>query len=657
MTDLNYLSCADRLLAAPSLYPQFATHNALTAAAVLARAGGRSDFEFQRLHGMGEALHDALAARSNAACRIYAPVGPHRDLLAYLVRRLIENGANSSFVARAADPATPESVLLADPYEAIRAPNHARHPRLRRPSEIYAPMRANSSGVEFGDRKALAALLTEIDAARRSRFEARPAPDSNLSKPSPRDVISPIDGAVAGRVIEADAKIAHAAMAAASRAFPMWSATPVETRAAALERAADLIETRRGRLIALLRSEAGKTLDDALAEVREAADLCRYYAAQARLICVETPLPGPTGEDNRLRRHGRGVFVCISPWNFPLAIFLGQIVAALVAGNAVVAKPAEQTPLIAQEAVRLLLEAGIPQMALQFVPGDGDIGAALVADRNVAGVVFTGSVEVAHAIQRALAGSSGPIVPFIAETGGINAMIVDSTALVEQVVDDVLTSAFRSAGQRCSALRLLCLQEEIAEETLAAIQGAARELCVGDPRETGTHVGPVIDRQAQASLTAYLARRAAEGRIVYAGTAPTLGAFVAPHIVRLDRAGDLREEIFGPVLHVVRWRAGEFTTLVAEIAASGYGLTMGLHTRIEQRIRELAAAAPAGNIYVNRNMIGAVVGSQPFGGVGLSGSGPKAGGPDYLRRFVRETTVTINTASFGGDAELMALDE
>jgi len=323
----------------------------------------------------------------------------------------------------------------------------------------------------------------------------------------------------------------------------------------------------------------------------------------------------------------------------------------------VVAKPAEQTPLIAQEAVRLLLEAGIPQMALQFVPGDGDIGAALVADRNVAGVVFTGSVEVAHAIQRALAGSSGPIVPFIAETGGINAMIVDSTALVEQVVDDVLTSAFRSAGQRCSALRLLCLQEEIAEETLAAIQGAARELCVGDPRETGTHVGPVIDRQAQASLTAYLARRAAEGRIVYAGTAPTLGAFVAPHIVRLDRAGDLREEIFGPVLHVVRWRAGEFTTLVAEIAASGYGLTMGLHTRIEQRIRELAAAAPAGNIYVNRNMIGAVVGSQPFGGVGLSGSGPKAGGPDYLRRFVRETTVTINTASFGGDAELMALDE
>jgi RHH-type proline utilization regulon transcriptional repressor/proline dehydrogenase/delta 1-pyrroline-5-carboxylate dehydrogenase len=653
MTDLNYDACAAQLVAQPRLYPQFATHNARSVAEILQRAGDARAFEFQRLHGMGEALYDALAEISDAAVRVYAPVGPHRDLLAYLVRRLIENGANSSFVARAADPATPDEKLVADPRQALGAPPRPRHPRLPMPADVYRPLRANSRGVEFGDRRALAALLDDIGAARR-KGEARP---SVAGGKAPRDVVSPIDGAVIGRVVEADEPAARAMMARAASAFPSWSKTPVETRAQMLDRAADLLERRRGLFISLLQDEAGKTLDDALAELREAADLCRYYAAQARLVCREAPLPGPTGEDNRLRHEARGVFICISPWNFPLAIFLGQIAAALATGNAVVAKPAEQTPLVAARAVEALLEAGVPRGALQLAPGAGEVGAALVSDPRTAGVVFTGSVEVAQLINRSLAARDGALAPLIAETGGVNAMIVDSTALIEQVVDDVLVSAFRSAGQRCSALRLLCLQQEIAADCLSALAGAAAELRIGDPRELGVHVGPVIDEEAKEKLDSYLARRKAEGRVVYAAEAPRQGTFVAPHIVRLARASDLREEIFGPVLHVATWRAEEFDALIAGIAASGYGLTMGLQTRIESRMRDVAAKAPAGNIYVNRNMIGAVVGSQPFGGFGLSGTGPKAGGPDYLRRFLRETTVTVNTASMGGDAALLSLEE
>ncbi|MGO9390157.1 bifunctional proline dehydrogenase/L-glutamate gamma-semialdehyde dehydrogenase PutA, partial [Rhodoblastus sp.] len=487
MTDLHYLACAERLLADKNLYPQFATHNALTAATLVALAGGRK-YEFQRLHGMGEALHEALLERSGVGCRIYAPVGPHRDLLAYLVRRLIENGANSSFVARAADPTIAAQTLLADPVEALTGAPSVRHAHLRLPGEIFAPERKNSAGVEFGDRKALAGLLEEIAPRAGTAFLALPTSGPGLP---PREIPSPIDGLAAGEVCEADAATARAAMAAAKAAFPAWSRTPVEQRAQVLLRAADALETRRGRLIRLLQSEAGKTLDDALAEVREAADLCRYYAVQALVLCKETALPGVTGEENLLRLHGRGVFVCISPWNFPLAIFIGQVAAALVAGNSVVAKPAPQTPLVAHEAVDLLFAAGCPKGVLQFVPGDGAVGAALVADPATAGVVFTGSVATAHAIQKVLAASRGPIVPFIAETGGINAMIVDSTALIEQVVDDVLASAFRSAGQRCSALRLLCLQEEIFVPALEMLTGAARELRVGDPRAIDTHVGPV----------------------------------------------------------------------------------------------------------------------------------------------------------------------
>jgi RHH-type proline utilization regulon transcriptional repressor/proline dehydrogenase/delta 1-pyrroline-5-carboxylate dehydrogenase len=654
MTDLNYMACAERLLAAPRLFPQFATHNALTVATIVERAGDPSAYEFQRLHGMGEELYDALLAEHRGvACRVYAPVGPHRDLLAYLVRRLIENGANSSFVARAADTATPEDELLRPPAEIIGDPAHARHAWLPLPADLFAP-RKNSRGVEFGDGAALAALIEETR-AHGAALSAAPSAGGG----GRREIVSPIDGATIGHVTDVDEMAARAMMATAARAFPTFERMPVETRAAILERAADFLEARRGPLIALLQTEGGKTLDDALAETREAVDLCRYYAAEARIVCREETLPGPTGEENRLRRRGRGVFVCISPWNFPLAIFIGQVAAALVAGNAVIAKPAEQTPLVAHAAIALLHEAGVPREALHYAPGDGAIGAALVADPRAAGVVFTGSTAAARAIHRALAASDGPIVPLIAETGGVNAMIVDSTALLEQVVDDALVSAFRSGGQRCSALRLLCLQEAIAEDALAMLIGAARELRVGDPRALETHVGPVIDAQAKAALDDYLARRRAEGRVLFAGDPPQSGCFVAPHIVALDRAGDLREEIFGPVLHVARWRAEDdgFARLVEEIAASGFGLTMGLHSRIESRIGELAELTPAGNLYVNRNMIGAVVGSQPFGGWRASGTGPKAGGPDYLRRFLREETVTINTASFGGDTRLLSMKD
>ncbi|MGJ0506121.1 MAG: bifunctional proline dehydrogenase/L-glutamate gamma-semialdehyde dehydrogenase PutA [Methylocystis sp.] len=652
MTDLNYDACAAALLAAPRLYPQFATHNARSVAEILVRAGERKDYEFQRLHGMGEPLYEALAGVSDAPVRVYAPVGPHRDLLAYLVRRLIENGANSSFVARAADPETPEDALIADPRDAIRH-GQTRHPRLPLPADIYLPLRANSKGVEFGDRRALASLLDEIASAR-GPFEARPAIHSSKA---PRRVASPIDGAELGKVVEADDAAARDMMATAARAFPEWSARRVETRARMLERAADLLERRRGVFLALLQSEAGKTLDDALAEVREAADMCRYYANQARLVCGDVTLPGPTGEDNRLRYEGRGVFVCISPWNFPLAIFLGQVAAALVTGNAVVAKPAEQTPLIAAQAVALLHEAGIPRGALQLAPGAGEVGATLVSDPRTTGVVFTGSVEVAQHINRALAAREGALATLIAETGGVNAMIVDSTALIEQVVDDVLASAFRSAGQRCSALRLLCLQEDIAPVAIERLIGATKELRIGDPRELGVHVGPVIDAEAQEKLARYVADARAAGRLLYAGEAPGGGYFVAPAIIRLARAGDLRREVFGPVLHVATWRAGAFPALLAEIEAGGYGLTFGLETRIEARMQAVARRAPAGNVYVNRNTIGAIVGSQPFGGFGLSGTGPKAGGPDYLRRFLREITVTVNTASSGGDAGLLSLEE
>jgi len=659
MTDLCYAVCARRLIGARArLYPQFATHNALTVASVIEDAGGLEGYEFQRLHGMGEVLYKLLLAEQpEAICRVYAPVGGHRDLLAYLVRRLLENGANSSFVSVAADATVPIAAILRRPAQRIGEARRARNRQIPLPPNLYGPERRNSRGIEFGDRASLEALLEEVRAAT-SFAEAAPLIDGVARAGSERAVTSPIDGKAIDRVREGNDATAAAAMAAAQAGFSAWAATALDGRAAVLERGGDLLEAERARLIALLQSEGGKALDDAVAEVREAVDFCRYYAVTARHALKPQLLPGPTGEQNELRYRGRGPFVCISPWNFPLSIFLGQVSAALVAGNMVVAKPAEQTPLIAGEAVRILHRAGVPVSALHLVPGDGKVGAALVADPRVAGVAFTGSTEVARAINRTLAAKDAAIVPLIAETGGVNAMIVDATAVPEHVTDDVLASAFRSAGQRCSALRLLCVQEDVAAEIIAMIEGAARELKLGDPRELSTHVGPVIDAEAKDKLDRWTAAMEGAGRVRFRWDRfrplPPAGTYVAPAIIALDRASDLREEVFGPILHVVTWRPERLDALLDEIAASAYALTLGIHSRIDATVEHIAARLANGNVYVNRNMIGAVVGTQPFGGTGLSGTGPKAGGPSYLKRFANEQVVTINTAAVGGNVSLLA---
>ena len=660
MTDLCYLDCVRKLLVArPRLYPQFATHNALTVACVIEDAGGTGGYEFQRLHGMGEALYDALLAElPDLSCRVYAPVGGHADLLAYLVRRLLENGANSSFVSVAADPSVPVETILRRPQSWIGDASHARHSHIPLPRDLFGASRRNSSGIEFGDSTALDALVAEVRSAPKVAV-AKPLIDGSAATGRERAVNSPVDGAVIGAVQEGDEALVAAAMASAQAAFPAWSSIPVAERAAALERAGDLMEQNRGRLIALLQSEAGKTIDDCVSEVRETVDYCRFYAQEARRMFAQRVLPGPTGESNELRMRGRGVFVCISPWNFPLAIFSGQVVAALVAGNSVVAKPAEQTPLVAFETIRLLHRAGIPAGALNLVPGDGKTGARLVADRRVAGVAFTGSTEVARGINRTLAAKDGPITPLIAETGGVNAMIVDATALPEQVTDDVIASAFRSAGQRCSALRLLCVQEDVADRVLDMVIGAARELSLGDPRDLATHVGPVIDGEAKSKLDRWIAMMDSRGAVLFRLEAnpPTGGTYVTPAIVELDSARELKEEVFGPVLHFVRWRSSELDRLLDDIAANDTALTLGIHSRIETVVAHVAARMPHGNVYVNRNMIGAVVGSQPFGGSHLSGTGPKTGGPNYLRRFALEQIITVNTAASGGNATLLSEEE
>jgi RHH-type proline utilization regulon transcriptional repressor/proline dehydrogenase/delta 1-pyrroline-5-carboxylate dehydrogenase len=635
MTDLNYVACARQLLALrPRIFPQFATHNALTVATILELTGSSGGFEFQRLHGMGEALYAQLGDdRPELACRTYAPVGSHRDLLAYLVRRLLENGANSSFVALAADEDIPVAALLRRPAAIIGSADNARHPNIPRPRDLYRPQRTNSRGIEFGERAALSQLLSAVadDHAKADRG--------------------------ADRVIDTDPEAASHMVAAAQAGFRNWDRTPADRRAALLQKAADLLERRAAHFIALLQSEGGKTLDDALSEVREATDFCRYYAAEGRKLFGEgEAMPGPTGESNVLRLRGRGVFVAISPWNFPLAIFMGQVTAALMAGNAVVAKPAEQTPIIAAEAIKLLHEAGIPAAALHLAQGDGRIGAALVAHPDIAGVVFTGSTDVARSINRTLAAHDGPIVPLIAETGGINAMIVDATALPEQVADDVITSAFRSAGQRCSALRLLLVQDDVADRMIEMIAGAAHELRIGDVRDVAVHVGPVIDAEAKQRLDAHIARMKQSAKVHFAGIAPE-GNYVAPHIFELSDAGELTEEVFGPILHVVRYRADGIEAVLRAIERCGYGLTLGIHSRIDDTIEDVIDRLQVGNIYVNRNMIGAVVGVQPFGGHGLSGTGPKAGGPHYLARFATEQTVTINTAAAGGNAALLSGEE
>ena len=630
-TDLCYLACAKRLLAArPRLYPQFATHNALTVAAIVEMAGdntGERAFEFQRLHGMGDALYKEVHAREGYDCRIYAPVGSHKELLAYLVRRLLENGANSSFVNAVNDPTVPVESLVEPPSKSLagRSPRHA---GILLPEKLFGARR-NSRGLEFGSRTDVSVLLAGLAAAR------------------------PV-----AAVADASAEAARAAIDAAVAAYPVWEATPADARASILEKAADAIEESRDRLIALLAAEGGKTLDDGVAEVREAADFCRYYAAEARrLFGRDTILPGPTGEENRYRLRGRGAFVCISPWNFPLAIFSGQVAAALAAGNSVLAKPAEQTPRIASRAVSLLHAAGVPEDALRLVPGEGAIGAALVADPRIAGVAFTGSTEVGQIINRALAAKDGPIVPLIAETGGINAMIADATALPEQVADDVVASAFRSAGQRCSACRILFVQEDVADTMLRMIAGAAAELRLGDPADPATDIGPVIDAAAKEALEAHLEKMRRDETILFAGNAPAEGLFVAPHIVELKSAAALTKEVFGPILHVVRWQAEKLDGVLDWIGRTGYGLTFGIHTRVGGRAERIARSLPVGNVYVNRNTIGAVVGSQPFGGMGLSGTGPKAGGPNYLPRFAHEQVVSTDTTAAGGNASLVTMED
>jgi RHH-type proline utilization regulon transcriptional repressor/proline dehydrogenase/delta 1-pyrroline-5-carboxylate dehydrogenase len=659
MTDLNYIACAQQLLKLrPRLFPQFATHNALTVATVLELSNGEGGFELQRLHGMGEALYAQLIAdHPELTCRTYAPVGSHRDLLAYLVRRLLENGANSSFVALAADNAVPVAKLLRRPADIIGSPENARHPNIPLPADLYRPQRQNSRGLEFGDRSALQAMLAAVNAAA-AFITSTSLIDGKAAAGEPRQTFGPADAATPiGSVIEPAVDEAKTAIAAARAGFPCWSRTQAVTRAGCLDHAADLLEQRAARFIALLQREGGKTLDDAISEVREATDFCRYYASLGRdLFGAGEAMPGPTGESNALGLRGRGVFVAISPWNFPLAIFTGQVTAALMAGNSVVAKPAEQTPLIAFETVRLLHEAGVPPSALHLALGDGHTGAALVAHPDVAGVVFTGSTEVARAINRSLAAKDGGIVPLIAETGGINAMIVDATALPEQVADDVLTSAFRSAGQRCSALRILFVQDDVADRMIEMISGAARELKIGDPGDPAVHVGPVIDAESKTRLDAHIARMKREARLHFAGTAPP-GQYVAPHIFELSNAAQLSEEVFGPILHVVRYPAGRLDDVLAAIERTGYGLTLGIHSRIDDMVEAAVDRLAVGNVYVNRNMIGAVVGVQPFGGSGLSGTGPKAGGPHYLARFATEQTVTINTAAAGGNAALLSGEE
>jgi RHH-type proline utilization regulon transcriptional repressor/proline dehydrogenase/delta 1-pyrroline-5-carboxylate dehydrogenase len=661
-TDVSYLACARRLLAGgDAFYAQFATHNAQTLGSIVELAGSRRDFEFQRLHGMGEALYEGLvgAGTDAIACRVYAPVGSHQDLLPYLVRRLLENGANTSFVNRILDEGVPLETLIEDPVAQLARLEPKRHPRIPLPVDLYGPERRNSRGIDLRDPAALDDLAAQLDQAFEPGFQATPGIAGGRG--GARAVLDPADRSVAvGSVIEADPETVAEAVRHAQAGFAAREGTPLQERVACLRRAADLYEAHAAELLAFCVREAGKTLPDAVAEVREAVDFLRYYAMEAEARTAPRELPGPTGESNRLALHGRGAFVAISPWNFPLAIFTGQIAAALVVGNAVLAKPAPQTPLIAAKAVALLHEAGVPEDALILLPGGPEVGARLVADPGIAGVAFTGSTRTAWAINRALAAKDGPIVPLIAETGGQNAMLVDSSALPEQVVADVLESSFRSAGQRCSALRVLCLQDDIAPRVLEMLAGAMLELEVGDPGLLATDVGPVIDEAARQRLEQHAARMMREGRLIQRvplGAELARGCFFAPQAFEIDRIAQLEGEVFGPILHVVRFAGDQLLAMIEAINATGYGLTLGVHSRIDHTVDLVLERARAGNIYVNRNMIGAVVGVQPFGGEGLSGTGPKAGGPHYLARFATERTVSVNTAAVGGNATLLSLED
>jgi len=662
-TDVSYLACAARLFEHDDvIYPAFATHNAYTVAVVKELSAGRS-FEFQRLHGMGEEVFEALhevEGNARTPVRIYAPVGGHKELLAYLVRRLLENGANTSFVNRMGDADVAAEELVTDPVAELAAMKPRRNPAIALPKDIFGADRGgrlNSAGTDLSDPLVLGPLQAEIDRLADRQYYAGPTfpgPESGEIAPitMPHDLTVEV-----GKRRDATPQEVEDAFARASAIQPGWDSLGGEKRALLLEEAADLFEAHTAEFLSLATREAGKTLLDGVLEVREAVDFLRYYASEARRqFGPPIRLPGPTGEENSLSLHGRGVFATISPWNFPLAIFTGMASAALAAGNAVIAKPAEQTPLIAALAVKLCHEAGIPPEAFQLLPGAGEVGQLITADPRLAGVAFTGSTETARAINRTLAGREGPIATFIAETGGQNAMIVDSSALPEQVVRDVVASAFQSAGQRCSALRVLYLQEDVADSMLEMIRGGFEALNVGDPAHLWTDVGPVIDPDAQAALERHVARSEASGRHVMRCAMPNetgKGCFVAPTIIEVDSILELTRENFGPVLHVARFRSQDLGQVIADINATGYGLTLGLHSRIAATRRFVEARVRVGNFYVNRNQIGAVVESQPFGGEGLSGTGPKAGGPHYLARFAVERAVCVDTTAAGGNATLL----
>jgi RHH-type proline utilization regulon transcriptional repressor/proline dehydrogenase/delta 1-pyrroline-5-carboxylate dehydrogenase len=629
-TDLSYLACAQKLLASPeAFYPMWATHNAQTVASLLDLLGPRtSGFEFQRLYGMGTALGEILREEKNLPVTIYAPVGGYQDLLPYLVRRMLENGANSSFVNKLRDPSLAMEEIIADPVRIVRARGGRENPHITLPPLLYGTSRRNSIGVDLSSSLVRDRFLSE---------RPKEIATASITRTSVNE-----------------------AFLLAKEGFREWNALPAGCRATLLDKIADRFEAETGRLLFLLQTEGKKTLLDAIAEIRETVDFCRYYAAEGEKVFGEAVLlPSPTGEENRLHLSGRGVFVCISPWNFPLAIFTGQVMAALMAGNTVIAKPAEQTPQIALEALRIMRSSGLPAGACQVLVGDGHLGAEIVAHKNVAGVAFTGSTEVARFINRSLAAKDGPIVPLIAETGGQNAMLVDSSALLEQVVDDVLLSAFGSAGQRCSALRVLYVQEDIAPRFTELLRGAMQELRVGSPLDSATDIGPVIDEDSLTTLRAH--KTYLEGFAKKIGETPLPkeceGTYFAPIAYEIDHISRLSREVFGPILHVIRYKTADRGTVLESINGSGYGLTFGLHSRLEASFETTAQEVQAGNIYINRSMIGAVVGVQPFGGQGLSGTGPKAGGPYYLHRFATEKTITQNTTATGGNLDLMAKEE
>lgn len=664
-TDISFLACAQKILAhTDAIYPMFASHNASSVASIFEMAGTYRDFEFQCLHGMGANLYDQIVSEGawQQPCRVYAPVGTHEDLLPYLVRRLLENGANSSFVNRISDESLPIQELVRDPIEKLRSLASVANPKIPLPIDLFK-VRQNSLGTDLSNATVVNEIQQKLQIYWEKDYYALP---SNRKKSVPmREGAAIYDPnqlkQQIGWVEEAKLDDVEQALVELNTSFRTWDAQSVEYRAAILEQMAKILEEHKIQLMALLIREAGKTWADAIAEVREAVDFCHYYAMQARQALGTQILPGPTGESNVLEFQGRGIFLCISPWNFPLAIFTGQVAAALVAGNAVVAKPAEQTPLIADLAVRLFYQAGVPEGTLHLLPGKGEtIGAALVQDLRVQGILFTGSTETAQIIQKSLAERGGPIIPFIAETGGQNALIADSSALLEQVVQDTLTSAFYSAGQRCSALRVLFIQEEVADRFCEMLVGAMAELRVGNTADFSTDIGPVIDTQAQTVLRNHFELMQQQARLLYQVSLPEIcqgGTFFAPCAFEIHDIAQLQREVFGPILHVIRYSAKNLDGIIEGINKTGYGLTFGIHSRIEDTVQKVVQKVRAGNCYVNRNMVGAVVGVQPFGGEGISGTGPKAGGPQYLYRLCTEKTISINTTAAGGNASLMAMDD